>query len=311
MFAGEATPPAPTAASLVSAGQPPSASTAFDRCHALRPRPRPRPDIYGKVGNSGVSIATLDDMKLLYDGFDLCDPATSVSMTINGPAPTIPAMFMNTAIDQRLPASRPSTVAPTAPEAAAPVAPRCSRKRAPSRPTSLNGRPGQNTCIFSTEFSLRSWATLPRTLQCSGVRNLPVSHQRLSHRRGRRQPHHQLALTLSTVFTYVEAYLRAAWLSTTLRANLSFFFSNGGWTLSTACSAALPAASGPSRCVTATAPPSAAKSQVHVQTSGRSRTRRRSPSTTSAPRCRPSSPLRPLQQPAHQRLRRGHHYAHH
>ena len=71
--------------------------------HALRLRPgRPRPDIYGKVGNSGVSIATLDDMKVLYGGFDLCRPTTSVSMTINGPAPTILAMFLNTAIDQQL-----------------------------------------------------------------------------------------------------------------------------------------------------------------------------------------------------------------
>jgi methylmalonyl-CoA mutase len=61
-----------------------------------------RPDIYGKVGNSGVSIATLDDMEVLYSGFDLCNPSTSVSMTINGPAPTILAMFMNTAIDQQL-----------------------------------------------------------------------------------------------------------------------------------------------------------------------------------------------------------------
>ena len=64
--------------------------------------PDERPDIYGKVGNSGVSIATLDDMKVLFDGFDLIDPTTSVSMTINGPAPTILAMYLNAAIDQHL-----------------------------------------------------------------------------------------------------------------------------------------------------------------------------------------------------------------
>src|SRR5574343_1430187 len=77
-------------------------STAIDSVTLYGCDPDERPDIYGKVGNSGVSIATLDDMKVLYDGFDLCSPSTSVSMTINGPAPTIMAMFMNTAIDQQL-----------------------------------------------------------------------------------------------------------------------------------------------------------------------------------------------------------------
>jgi isobutyryl-CoA mutase len=77
-------------------------STAFDSVTLYGADPDPRPDIYGKVGNSGVSIATLDDMRALYAGFDLCAPTTSVSMTINGPAPIILAMFMNTAIDQQL-----------------------------------------------------------------------------------------------------------------------------------------------------------------------------------------------------------------
>src|SRR3970282_87773 len=77
-------------------------STAFDSVTLYGWDPEERPDIYGKVGNSGVSIATLDDMKTLYDGFDLCDPSTSVSLTIHGPAPTILAMFLNTAIDQQL-----------------------------------------------------------------------------------------------------------------------------------------------------------------------------------------------------------------
>ena len=77
-------------------------STAFDSVTLYGFDPDLRPDIYGKVGNSGVSIATLDDMKVLYSGFDLCSPNTSVSMTINGPAPTILAMFLNTAIDQQL-----------------------------------------------------------------------------------------------------------------------------------------------------------------------------------------------------------------
>src|ERR1700732_4529333 len=88
---------------LLAEGQPATRlSTAFDSVTLYGFDPDERPDIYGKVGNAGVSIATLDDMKVLYDWFDLCDPTTSVSMTINGPAPTILAMFLNTAIDQRL-----------------------------------------------------------------------------------------------------------------------------------------------------------------------------------------------------------------
>src|SRR3569623_2590925 len=88
---------------LLSEGMPAKRlSTAFDSVTLYGNDPDLRPDIYGKVGNSGVSLATLDDMKVLYSGFDLCDAAPSVSMTINGPAPTILAMFMNTAIDQKL-----------------------------------------------------------------------------------------------------------------------------------------------------------------------------------------------------------------
>ena len=77
-------------------------STAFDSVTLYGSNPDLRPDIYGKVGTSGVSIATLEDMKVLYDGFDLCDPLTSVSMTINGPAPVILAFFLNTAIEQQM-----------------------------------------------------------------------------------------------------------------------------------------------------------------------------------------------------------------
>src|SRR5574343_1389454 len=87
---------------LLSEGMPAKRlSTAFDSVTLYGNDPDPRPDIYGKVGNAGVSIATLDDMKVLYSGFDLCNPTTSVSMTINGPAPMILAMFMNTAVDQQ------------------------------------------------------------------------------------------------------------------------------------------------------------------------------------------------------------------
>ncbi|MDZ4698294.1 MAG: methylmalonyl-CoA mutase family protein [Rhodothermales bacterium] len=104
MFAGEGAPERTNRRfHLVSAGMPARRlSTAFDSVTLYGFDPHTRPDIYGKVGNSGVSICTLDDMKKLYSGFDLCDPATSVSMTINGPAPMVLALFMNTALDQQV-----------------------------------------------------------------------------------------------------------------------------------------------------------------------------------------------------------------
>ena len=104
MFAGEGTPERTNRRfHYLSAGQPAvRLSTAFDSVTLYGEDPHERPDIYGKVGNSGVSIATVDDAKRLYSGFDLCSPATSVSMTINGPAPIILAFYMNAAIDQRV-----------------------------------------------------------------------------------------------------------------------------------------------------------------------------------------------------------------
>jgi methylmalonyl-CoA mutase len=104
MFAGEGTPERTNRRfHYLSVGQPAARlSTAFDSVTLYGEDPAMRPDIFGKIGNSGVSIATLDDMKKLYSGFDLCSPTTSVSMTINGPAPMILAMFMNTAVDQQV-----------------------------------------------------------------------------------------------------------------------------------------------------------------------------------------------------------------
>ncbi|HEY5802897.1 MAG TPA: methylmalonyl-CoA mutase family protein [Lysobacter sp.] len=104
MFAGEGTPERTNRRfHYLSVGQPAARlSTAFDSVTLYGEDPAVRPDIYGKIGNSGVNIATLDDMKKLYSGFDLCAPSTSVSMTINGPAPIILAMFMNTAVDQQV-----------------------------------------------------------------------------------------------------------------------------------------------------------------------------------------------------------------
>ncbi|MGH8273349.1 MAG: methylmalonyl-CoA mutase family protein, partial [Gammaproteobacteria bacterium] len=102
MFAGEGTPERTNRRFhyLSHGNDVARLSTAFDSVTLYGEDPAERPDIYGKVGNSGVSIATLDDMKKLYSGFDLASPKTSVSMTINGPAPMILAMYMNTAIDQ-------------------------------------------------------------------------------------------------------------------------------------------------------------------------------------------------------------------
>jgi methylmalonyl-CoA mutase len=140
-------------------------STAFDSVTLYGNDPDSRPDIYGKVGNSGVSIATLDDMKALYDGFDLCSPSTSVSMTINGPAPTILAMFMNTAIDQQLNTFESGNGRAATTEEAEQIKARVLKNvRGTVQADILKEDQGQNTCIFSTEFSLKASAaiTLPK-----------------------------------------------------------------------------------------------------------------------------------------------------
>src|SRR5439155_963896 len=131
-------------------------STAFDSVTLYGFDPDLRPDIYGKVGNSGVSIATLEDMKALYSGFDLCDPATSVSMTINGPAPTILAMFLDCAVDQQIDKFKESNGRePTAAERGEVEARTLSSVRGTVQADILKEDQGQNTCIFSTEFSLK------------------------------------------------------------------------------------------------------------------------------------------------------------
>ena len=131
-------------------------STAFDSVTLYGRDPDERPDIYGKVGNSGVSIATLDDMKVLYDGFDLCNPTTSVSMTINGPAPSILAMFMNTAIDQNIAKFKTDNGRePTETETAKIKEWVLQNVRGTVQADILKEDQGQNTCLFSTEFSLK------------------------------------------------------------------------------------------------------------------------------------------------------------
>ncbi len=231
MFAGEGDPFRTNRRfKLVSEGMDAKRlSTAFDSVTLYGADPALRPDIYGKVGNSGVSIATLDDMKALYDGFELCDPATSVSMTINGPAPTILAMFMNTAIDQQLEDFRTNNKRePTDDEAAKIKAWVLQNVRGTVQADILKEDQGQNTCIFSTEFSLKVMGDIQEYFVHHQVRNFySVSISGYHIAEAGANPISQLAFTLSNGFTFVEAYLARGLHIDDLAPNLSFFFSNG------------------------------------------------------------------------------------
>jgi methylmalonyl-CoA mutase len=204
-------------------------STAFDSVTLYGNDPAERPDIYGKVGNSGVSIATLDDMKVLYSGFDLCNPTTSVSMTINGPAPTILAMFMNTAIDQQLDKFKADNGwLPTADEAQKIRAWVLQNVRGTVQADILKEDQGQNTCIFSTEFSLKVMGDIAQYFVQHQVRNFySVSISGYHIAEAGANPVSQLAFTLSNGFTFVEAYLARGMHIDDFAPNLSFFFSNG------------------------------------------------------------------------------------
>jgi isobutyryl-CoA mutase len=258
---------------LLAEGQPATRlSTAFDSVTLYGCDPAERPDIYGKVGNSGVSIATLDDMKVLYGGFDLCDPATSVSMTINGPAPAILAMFLNTAVDQRLDAfaaehGRP----PTAEEAAGIRAWVLSTVRGTVQADILKEDQGQNTCIFSTEFALGLMADVAEWFVANRVRNFySVSISGYHIAEAGANPLSQLAFTLANAFTYIEAYRARGLAVDDFAPNFSFFFSNGmdpeysviGRVARRIWAVALRDLYG--------AGPRAQKLKYHVQTSGRS-----------------------------------------
>jgi isobutyryl-CoA mutase len=204
-------------------------STAFDSVTLYGNDPAVRPDIYGKVGNSGVSIATLEDMKVLYSGFDLTNPATSVSMTINGPAPTILAMFMNTAIDQNLDKFKADNGRdPTADETAKITAWVKENVRGTVQADILKEDQGQNTCIFSTEFSLKVMGDIAEYFVHHKVRNFySVSISGYHIAEAGANPISQLAFTLSNGFTFVEAYLARGMHIDDFAPNLSFFFSNG------------------------------------------------------------------------------------
>ncbi|HEX8299801.1 MAG TPA: methylmalonyl-CoA mutase family protein [Rubricoccaceae bacterium] len=279
MFAGEGSPERTNRRfHLVSLGLPAKRlSTAFDSVTLYGRDPGEAPDVYGKVGTSGVSVATLDDMKKLYSGFDLCAPTTSVSMTINGPAPTILAMFLNTAVDQQAEAflkreerwddaesviaskiERPAYVpygsdalpeghdgtglgllgctsrdlvswgVLTQPEYETIRDRALQSVRGTVQADILKEDQAQNTCIFSTEFSLRVMGDIQQSFVDRGVRNFySVSISGYHIAEAGANPVSQLAFTLANGFTYVETYLARGMAIDDFAPNLSFFFSNG------------------------------------------------------------------------------------
>ncbi|MFD2203507.1 methylmalonyl-CoA mutase family protein [Shivajiella indica] len=248
-------------------------STAFDSVTLYGEDPDYRPDIYGKIGNSGVNVCCLDDAKKLYSGFNLADPLTSVSMTINGPAATITAFFMNAAIDQQceiyikengLEEEVNAKIEDIYKDMAAPrptyntsipdgnnglglmllgvtgdqVLPHevyqeikektLTLVRGTVQADILKEDQAQNTCIFSTEFSLRLMGDVQQYFIDKKVRNFySVSISGYHIAEAGANPITQLALTLSNGFTYVEYYVSRGMDINKFAPNLSFFFSNG------------------------------------------------------------------------------------
>ncbi|SEL15216.1 fused isobutyryl-CoA mutase/GTPase IcmF [Streptacidiphilus jiangxiensis] len=231
MFAGEGDPQRTNKRfKLLSEGQPATRlSTAFDSVTLYGRDPDERPDVYGKVGTSGVSVATLDDMKVLYDGLDLIAPTTSVSMTINGPAPTVLAFFLNTTIDQQVERFRAAEGRDPSPEELDGLrAHALANVRGTVQADILKEDQGQNTCLFSTEFSLRMMADIQEWFIAHKVRNFySVSISGYHIAEAGANPISQLAFTLANGFTYVEAYLARGMHIDDFAPNLSFFFSNG------------------------------------------------------------------------------------
>jgi isobutyryl-CoA mutase len=214
----------------VSEGMPAKRlSTAFDSVTLYGCDPDERPDIYGKIGNSGVSIATLDDMKVLFDGFELCAPTTSVSLTINGPAPIILACFFNTAIDQQIDKFKADNGRePTEDEAQKIRQWALSAVRGTVQADILKEDQGQNTCIFSTEFALKMMGDIQEFFVHNDIGNFySVSISGYHIAEAGANPISQLAFTLANGFTYVEAYLARGMQIDDFAPNLSFFFSNG------------------------------------------------------------------------------------
>jgi len=204
-------------------------STAFDAVTLFGFDPDERPDIYGKVGTSGVSICTLDDVKTLYDGFPLCEPSTSVSMTINGPAPIILAMFMNTAIDQQVEKVKAENNRELTAQEYSEVRDQVlSTVRGTVQADILKEDQGQNSCIFSIEFALKMMGDIQEYFIENNVRNFySVSISGYHIAEAGANPITQVALTLANGFSYIEYYLSRGMDIDRFAPNLSFFFSNG------------------------------------------------------------------------------------
>ncbi len=195
-------------------------STAFDSVTLYGEDPNERPDIFGKIGEAGVSIATLDDMSELYSGFDLTAPNTSVSMTINGPAPIILALFMNTAIKQKLTGDDFWNE-----EKRAEI---MRQVRGTVQADILKEDQAQNTCIFSLEFALKLMGDVQEYFCKNAIRNYyTVSISGYHIAEAGANPISQLAFTLSNGFTFVEYYLSRGMQIDDFSQNLSYFFSNG------------------------------------------------------------------------------------
>ncbi len=231
MFAGEGGPGDTNRRFKLLSGSYPAKrlSTAFDSVTLYGFDPDTRPDIYGKIGTSGVSICTLDDVKVLYDGFDLCAPNTSVSMTINGPAPMMLAMFMNTAIAQQMDKFKAEKGRePSKEEASAIRQFALSNVRGTVQADILKEDQGQNTCIFSIEFALKMMGDIQQYFIDHKVFNFySVSISGYHIAEAGANPITQLALTLANGFTYVEYYLSRGMDIDSFAPSLSFFFSNG------------------------------------------------------------------------------------
>ena len=203
-------------------------SVAFDSVTLYGRDPAERPDIYGKVGTSGVSVATIDDMRELFRGFDLCDPATSVSMTINGPAPTILAMFLACAVDDQLERAEAARGPLTEADRAEVTARTLATIRGTVQADILKEDQGQNTCIFSTEFALRCMADVQEWFIDHDVKSFySVSISGYHIAEAGAFPITQLAFTLANAFTYVESYLARGMDIDDFASSFSFFFSNG------------------------------------------------------------------------------------
>ncbi|MFB9973731.1 methylmalonyl-CoA mutase family protein [Allobacillus sp. SKP2-8] len=204
-------------------------STAFDSVTLYGEDPDERPDIYGKVGESGVNICTVEDIKKLYEGFDLTHPMTSVSMTINGPAPIILAFYFNAAIDQQIDKFKEEHGRePNDEEREQIKKETISVVRGTVQADILKEDQGQNTCIFSTEFALRLMGDIQEYFIDNEVRNYySVSISGYHIAEAGSNPISQLAFTLANGFTYVEYYLSRGMDINKFAPNLSFFFSNG------------------------------------------------------------------------------------